>query len=190
METQLASDSSLSGLDLLFKEQLVTDQNIVLKLSGVFSTVAGLREYTGTLRKFFSRGTGTRSVRSHYKKEKGAFRLGAGVSYASNLQQDQIKCQLSARKQFQVKSPDCWLKILTTADYDAKTQEVTGIGCLQLTKAIYNFTDTQDIRLRVGYEAFVDAKGNVSGKPFGQIRENNWSFNTNFNNWWGIRYDL
>ena len=41
--------------------------------------------------------------------------------------------------------------------------QVTGIGCLQLTKAIYNFTDTQDIRLRVGYEAFVDAKGNVSG---------------------------
>ena len=82
METQLASDSSLSGLDLLFKEQLVTDQNIALKLSGVFSTVTGLREYTGTLRKFFTSGAGTRSVRSHYKREKGAFRLGAGVSYA------------------------------------------------------------------------------------------------------------
>jgi hypothetical protein len=82
METQLASDSSLSGLDLLFKEQLVTDQNIVLKLSGVFSTVAGLREYTGTLRKFFTHGVGTRSVRSHYKREKGAFKLGAGVSYS------------------------------------------------------------------------------------------------------------
>jgi hypothetical protein len=41
----------------------------------------------------------------------------------SNLQQDQVRCQLSARKQFQVGS-DCWLKVLTTADYDAKTQEV------------------------------------------------------------------
>ena len=43
METQLATDSNLSGLDLLFKEQLVTDQNIRLKFSGVFSTVTGLR---------------------------------------------------------------------------------------------------------------------------------------------------
>ena len=41
--------------------------------------------------------------------------------------------------------------------------QVSGLGRLQLTKAIYNFTDTQDIRLRIGYEAFVDQKGYVIG---------------------------
>ena len=84
METQLATDSTLSGLDLLFKEQLVTDHGIVVKFSGVFSTVSGLREYVGSLHKFVSLGgntSNTRTVRSHYKKEKGLLRLGAGAFY-------------------------------------------------------------------------------------------------------------
>ena len=84
METQLATDSTLSGLDLLFKEQLVTDQNVVLKVSGVFSTVSGLREYAGSLHKYFSFGRSSKSGssgRSSYKRDKGLFKLGAGVSY-------------------------------------------------------------------------------------------------------------
>lgn len=107
---------------------------------------------------------------------------------------DLVNCSLVAKKQFQLGSDDTWLKFLTSADYNTKTQEVrvprhipptaelpshrqrhakhlsntltsqvTGLGKLQLTKAIYNFTDTQDVRLRVGYEAFVDQKGNVTG---------------------------
>ena len=84
METQLATDSTLSGLDLLFKEQIVSDQNLVLKISGVFSTVSGLREYAGSLHKFVTLGSSspsTRTVRNHYKRGKGLLRLGAGVSY-------------------------------------------------------------------------------------------------------------
>lgn len=84
METQLASDSSLSGLDLLFKEQLITDQNVVLKVNGVFSTVSGLREYMGTLHKYVTLGgssPSTRTVRNHHKREKGLLKLGAGVMY-------------------------------------------------------------------------------------------------------------
>lgn len=33
----------------------------------------------------------------------------------------------------------------------------------RLSKAIYNFTDTQDLRLAVGYKAKVDDKGAVRG---------------------------
>lgn len=82
METQLATDSTLSGLDLLFKEQLVTDSNLVLKVSGVFSTVSGLREYAGSLHKFFSRkrSVGNNSLKN-YRRNKALFKLGAGVSY-------------------------------------------------------------------------------------------------------------
>ena len=42
----------------------------------------------------------------------------------SNMRQDEVKLQLSARKQFEVASPDCLLKTLAIADYDPKTQEV------------------------------------------------------------------
>ena len=38
METQLAYDSTNSGLDLLFKEQLVTDSNVALKVRIDLST--------------------------------------------------------------------------------------------------------------------------------------------------------
>ena len=34
---------------------------------------------------------------------------------------------------------------------------------LRLSKAIYNFTDTQDVRLAVGYKAKVDEKGVIRG---------------------------
>ena len=44
------------------------------------------------------------------------------------MRADDVKVQLSARKQFEIKSPDCLLKGVTIADYDPKTQEV----CLNL----------------------------------------------------------
>lgn len=82
METQLATDSTLSGLDLLFKEQLVTDQNIRLKIQGVFSTISGLRSYTGSLHKFIQRGRPlSRRTRTDYKISKASFKLGAGLHY-------------------------------------------------------------------------------------------------------------
>lgn len=128
--------------------------------------------------------------------------------YRSDLTTDMVNCGLKAKKQFEIGSPDCWLKFLTSLSYDTKSQEVplwpysllsslyietdqdikmfnlvpcrshspgpqnmlflqlAGLGCVQLTKSIYNFTDTQDIRMRIGYEAFVDQRGNVTGVQF------------------------
>lgn len=40
------------------------------------------------------------------------------------MRSDDVKVQLSARKQFEVKSPDCLLKGVAIADYDPKSQEV------------------------------------------------------------------
>jgi hypothetical protein len=61
---------------------------------------------------------------------------------------------------------------------------------VRLSKSIYNFTSAQDVRVAVGYRGFVDEKGVVTGDYYGQIRENNWSLNTDFKGFWGIRYDL
>ena len=41
--------------------------------------------------------------------------------------------------------------------------QASGLGRVQLTRNIFNFTDAQDLRLRIGYEAVVDQKGNVAG---------------------------
>ncbi len=40
------------------------------------------------------------------------------------MRSDDVKVQLSARKQFEIGSPDCLLKGVTIADYDPKSQEV------------------------------------------------------------------
>jgi hypothetical protein len=32
--------------------------------------------------------------------------------------------------------------------------------------------------------------GRVAQAPYGRLQENNWSLNTNFRGWWGVRYDL
>ena len=50
----------------------------------------------------------------------------------SNMRSEDVKVQLSARKQFEVKSPDCLLKGVAIADYDPKSQEV----CLQIPELI------------------------------------------------------
>lgn len=40
--------------------------------------------------------------------------------------------------------------------------QVDGIGRVQLSKTIYNFTDMQDVRLVLGCKAHVDQKGTVT----------------------------
>jgi len=39
------------------------------------------------------------------------------------------------------------------------------------------------LKLKLGYDA-------VKRGFYGQIRENNWSFNTNFKDKWDVQYDL
>lgn len=54
---------------------------------------------------------------------------------------------------------------------------------LELSQKIFNFTEDQDLRLQLGYDL-------ANKQPYGQIRENNWTLNTNFRDTWSISYDL
>lgn len=54
---------------------------------------------------------------------------------------------------------------------------------MELSQKIFNFTEDQDLRLQLGYDL-------ANKQPYGQIRENNWTLNTNFRNTWSISYDL
>ena len=37
----------------------------------------------------------------------------------------------------------------------------SGIGTAQLSKSFFNFTDTQDVRVAVGYNAFINHRGDI-----------------------------
>jgi len=56
-------------------------------------------------------------------------------------------------------------------------------GSVELTKKIFNFVEDQDLKLRLGYDL-------CERGFYGQIRENNWTFNTNFRDKWDVKYDL
>jgi hypothetical protein len=44
--------------------------------------------------------------------------------------------------------------------------QVDGIGRVQISKTIYNFTDMQDVRLVLGCKAHVDQKGKITPVRF------------------------
>jgi hypothetical protein len=189
METQLSYDNKGKHLDLFFKERFVTDSNVQLKVAGSINTKTGAVDYQGTLRKFVgARPRFTSSTAAVYNQEKQKVRFGAGITYSSKA--DQYLLGLTARKQWQIGDTETWLKVSQDAYYNPQVQQPHGVSRVQLSKAVYNFTDTQDVRLLLGYRAHIDHQGNVVGAPYAQIRENNWSVNTTFKNDWQIRYDL
>ncbi|EPS64472.1 chloroplast channel forming outer membrane protein [Genlisea aurea] len=56
-------------------------------------------------------------------------------------------------------------------------------GAAEFVWNIFNVKKDQDLRLKVGYDI-------LDQIPYVQIRENNWSFNADWNQRWSIRYDL
>ncbi|DBA68630.1 TPA: hypothetical protein ACH3X2_013568 [Trebouxia sp. C0005] len=187
METQLTFDSKAKQLNLAFKERFVTDSNFQLKITGGINTKTGAVEYQGFLGKFFLAKPRSSSGYS-LAADKKQLRIGAGVHYDSVSEQYQVG--VTARKNFQLGSSETWLKLSQDALYNPQTQKPSGVGTAQLSKSIFNFTDTQDVRLLVGCNAVINHKGDVVKAPYGQIRENNWSLNTTLKNDWSIRYDL
>lgn len=187
METQLAFDSKAKQLNLAFKERFVTDSNFQLKITGNVNTQTGSVSYQGFLGKFFLAKPRS-STGYALAADRQQLRLGAGVHYDSSTEKYQIG--VTARKNFQLGNSETWLKVSQDALYDPKTQKPSGVSTAQVSRSIFNFTDTQDVRLLVGCNAFINHRGDVVKGVYGQIRENNWSLNTTFKNDWNIRYDL
>ncbi|KAK9902789.1 hypothetical protein WJX75_006026 [Coccomyxa subellipsoidea] len=195
METHLTFDNRGKQLGILVKERLTTDQNLQLKVVGVLNTVTGGLEYCAKLRKFFGvpkpRARVANTLPKDYfltLKRKG--QVGIGVTYLSGT--DDILTGAVAQKQFlfgPALNP-LSLKLKAQADYNTQTQQVDGVGRVQISKTVYNFTDMQDMRLVLGCKAHVDQKGKITPTPYGRLQENNWSLFFNFRGYWGVRYDL
>ena len=55
---------------------------------------------------------------------------------------------------------------------------------IELSKTLFNFQPDQDLNMKIGFNA-------QTKRFYGQIRENNWSINTDFSrNRWNFQYDL
>ncbi|GAU30151.1 hypothetical protein TSUD_311020 [Trifolium subterraneum] len=109
------------------------------------------------------------------------FQDGVGVRYAKN---DKLRYTVRAKKTFLVSNDGLInFKVKGTCDVDQDFKERKSRGGAEFSWNIFNFQKDQDIRLRVGYEAFQQV-------PYLQIRENNWTFNADYKGRWNVRYDL
>lgn len=189
-ETQLTFDNSQRTLGLRVRETIVTPGtgllgNLKLLVRAQLNTRTGKLDYSGQLCKFV---TGTVRRRSTYAA-KSKLRIGPMLKFDSKT--DDIIGGLLVKKHTPVGGGlDVWLKIAASAEMNSRTHKAEGFGHVRLSKSIYNFTDRQDVRLSVGYRGRVDEKGTICGDAYGQLRENNWSLNTDFQGFIGVRYDL
>ena len=111
-------------------------------------------------------------------------RADVGLTYETV--RDDVRCGARVRKTVDV-SPSgngtSTLELKAGVSYGMKHQKPEVEGKLELTQKVFNFQEDQDLRLRVGYDL-------VTRKPYANIRENNWSFKTDFQKSWSVCYDL
>ena len=121
-------------------------------------------------------------VRKKFFPDAFLSRVDMGLSYATT--QDDVTYGISGKKSFDLTDDG-----LTTLDVKggvsmgSKARAADVDARLELTQKIFNFQEDQDLKLRVGVDL-------GSRKLYGQIRENNWTFNTDFKEKWDVRYDL
>ena len=121
-------------------------------------------------------------VRKKFFPEAFLSRVDMGLSYATT--QDDVQYGVAGKKSFEL--TDDWLTTLDIKGGMTMGSRARGAefdGRVELTQKIFNFQEDQDLKLRLGF--------NVGERSFyGQIRENNWTFNTDFKDRWDVRYDL
>ena len=121
-------------------------------------------------------------VRKKFFPEAFLSRVDMGLSYATT--QVDVQYGVAGKKSFELTDDG-----LTTLDIKggmtmgSRARGAEFDGRVELTQKIFNFQEDQDLKLRLGF--------NVGERSFyGQIRENNWTFNTDFKDRWDVRYDL
>eukprot|EP00854_Cymbomonas_tetramitiformis_P014066 gene14066-16628_t len=170
METSLRFDSTQRKLHLYAKENFVSDDNVVLTVAGALCTTDGSVKGRVQLRKKFFPQTLTR--------------LDLGALYTTDA--DDIRYCMKAKKSVEL-SDDGLLSLdfkgACSVSASRKPLRADFTGCAELSRKVFNFTEDQDLKLKIGY----NAKDKV---VYAQVRENNWTLNMDVNGRWGIRYDL
>jgi len=158
-------------LSLVAKERFVSDDSVVLTVQGRLNTKTGACEGKLALKKkFFPEAT-----------NKWYTRADLGASYQTKT--DEIEYGVEAKKSFEL-TDDGLLKLDVNGGlHMSAARRRTWTGKVEVSQKIFNFTEDQDLKISVGYD--------VAGlKPYGQVRENNWTLDTDFRRNWSLKYDL
>ena len=171
METQLTYDNRSRSLGLFAKERFVSDDNVVFTVEGNLDTATGACRGKLALKKqFFPEPTNQFYTRANL-----------GASYQTKT--DQILYGVDAKKSFELTQDGLLTLDVKAGLHMSASRRREWTGKVALTQKIFNFTEDQDVKIKVGYDA-------TRNRLFGQVRENNWTLDTDFVRTWALKYDL
>lgn len=173
METSMRFDSESRKLFLRAKEDFVGEGNVVLQVQGALCTDTG--NCLGALqirKKFFPQLLSTVDV-------------GTRIDLASR----EVTYSAKGKKAFELTDNGSrTLDIKGGVYFHANSQKWKTRASVELCQKVFNFTMEQDLKLKLGCNL-------VTQRPYIQLRENNWTLNTDFRNGfkdfaWSVSYDL
>jgi len=168
METSLRYGNGEKQLLLHAKENFLLDKSFFLQVHGKLNTHTGAAHGTAQLkRKFFPELlTG----------------LDIGARFDSQLKE--FTYDIQGKKTLPVTDNGLLSVDLKGGyNYNPGSRKGKPRGVVELSYKVFNFTEDQDLKLKIGYNAFKQT-------PYFQIRENNWTLNHELNGGWNVIYDL
>ena len=184
METCLRYNSTDKSLHLHAKENFVSEGKILLQLHGRIDTTTG-------------RPGGRIQLRKKFVPD---FLTALDVGARLELESREMSYSVQGKKAVEL-SDNGLLSVELKAGYVYNSNLRTGTpkGNLELSQKVFNFTDDQDLKIKLGVDL-------VKRRPYAQLRENNWTLNAEWRPkpgavvanggappkhvFWSISYDL
>nr|GMC81688.1 outer envelope pore protein 21, chloroplastic-like [Ipomoea batatas]GMD85810.1 outer envelope pore protein 21, chloroplastic-like [Ipomoea batatas] len=165
METSLRYDGDSKALKLHAKEKLPLDSFTHLQLHGELDTKTGAPSHISAM------------IRHFYQNISST--LGVGLQYD---RKEKLRYTVRGKKYFRVSSyGHSNFQIKGRCDVDQEFQQRKSSGAAEFVWDILNFNKDQDLRIKIGYEAFEKV-------PYVQIRENNWTLNADLAGRWNVKF--
>ncbi|GBG87084.1 hypothetical protein CBR_g44541 [Chara braunii] len=167
METALRFESSTKRFGLVAKQRFPSEGNFNVTCTGFLNAKDGSAHGTFVLgKKYYLDGLTKVDVGARYHTELGEVLYTVGGKKKMNITDNGL---LS-------------LDVKGRVTYGSKTKEPDYKASVELSQKVFNVTEGQDLEILLGYEA-------VNRRPYARLRENNWTFNTDFHAW-TVMYDL
>jgi len=173
METSLKIDSKTRRSCIFVKQRFTNSENYCLTLSGNIDLQNAKCKANAYVRKKFFPSDLNPIVS----------RIDCGVNY--DTETDDVIYKLRGKKSFDITSDGLTtLDVKGGVDLSITSSTPKMDAKIELSKTLFNFQPDQDLNMKIGFNA-------QTKRFYGQIRENNWSINTDFSrNRWNFQYDL
>lgn len=163
-------DSTRRSLSLYFTERFVhPPSNTAVRTSGLLDTKDGSVAGEVLVRKRFV--------------PKLLDALDVSLRYGSDAWEP-LRYSLSAKKTWPLTEDELLtVDLKGRVNFGHSRKELSGRSSVELSRKIYYFTEGQDLKMMLGYDL-------LNNKAYAKLRENNWTFNTDFRGNWMLLYDL